>query len=167
MSLIYSHICAVAKNHTIGTNNQLAWSIPEDLQFFYKKTFKKVVIMGRKTFESLKKPLHHRLNIVITRNKSYKVPSEVFLCHSLKLAYTLCEGLDLTSYGKEIFIIGGGEIYRQSLPHVTFVYLTRIHREYSGDTCYPILPMDQFVETERRDREGDPDYSFITYKRIS
>ena len=165
MQIVYSHICAAAKNNIIGLHGKLPWNIPEDLKFFKEKTFGKVLIMGRKTFESLGQPLPKRLNIVISRDKNFSVPDSVLLCPSLDSAYQLCEEKDMKIYDPEIFIIGGGEIYRQSLSKVTFIYLTRIHRNYEGDACYPDIPMDQFREIDRKDREGDPSYSFITYER--
>ena len=165
MSLVYSHICAATENNIIGLQGDLPWDIPEDLKYFKEKTLGKVLIMGRKTFESLGQALPKRLNIVISRNKNFAVPKNVLLCSSLDSAYQLCEEKNMEIYDPEIFIIGGGEIYRQSLSKVTFIYLTRIHRSYEGDACYPEIPMDQFQEIDRKDRDGNPSYSFLTYKR--
>lgn len=165
MPLIYSHICAMSDNRVIGRNNKLPWHIPEDLQFFKEKTLNKVVIMGRKTFESLGKPLPKRLNIIITRQSNYKVPDNVIVCPSLEAVQPLCRSMDLREYGQELFIIGGGEIYKQSLSYVEFIYLTHIHQEYEGDAFYPPIPKEQFKEVQRRDCKGNPAYSFITYKR--
>ncbi len=163
----YSHICATGKNHIIGVDNKLPWHIPEDLKFFKKKTYGKIVIMGRKNLESLNRPLPGRLNIVISKNPHYKVPKTVQLLSSLEEAYQFCENIDLSDWGREIFIIGGGEIFKQSLSQVTFIYLTRIHRDYKGDTSYPRIPTSQFKEIDRKDcNTNNPTYSFITYKKI-
>ena len=196
--MVYSHICATAKNRTIGLKGKLPWDIPEDLKFFHKKTKGKALIMGRKTFESLGKPLSHRLNIVVTRQKKLQAEwyypgikslivdtawsainlknllsqtdfftgLSLVICASLKSAMGFCLQKEvLEKYGKEIFIIGGGEIYTQSLPFVQKIYLTRIHKNYIGDAFYPEIPGDQFQEVDRKDRAGDPSYSFITYER--
>ena len=197
MHPVYSHICAAAENNSIGLKGKLPWNIPEDLQFFKKKTQGKVLIMGRKTFESLRTPLPHRLNVVITRNKNLqpkttnlnyipiwsggisqimggeadpltamKKALSVVLCSSIKASMDFCSRKEIQKkYGKEVFIIGGGEIYRQTLPLVHCIYLTRIHRNYEGDAFYPEIPKDQFQEVDKKDRAGNPSYSFITYKR--
>lgn len=188
-NLFYSHICAVAENNAIGMKGKLPWNIPEDLKFFQQKTKGKALIMGRKTFESLGKPLPHRLNVIITRQKKSgfselhtennqmtdgddpllmkKLPS-LIVCSSLKSAMSFCEKPEvLKKYGHEIFIIGGGEIYKQSLPLVKRIYLTRIHRAYPGDAFYPEVSKKKFREVKRQDRKGNPSYSFLTYEKIN
>lgn len=164
---IYSHIVAVAANNTIGLKGKLPWHIEADLQFFKQTTLKKIIIMGRKTFESLGQPLTNRLNIVISKDNKYPVNKPTILCSSLERAYTFCENTDLNLWGSEIFIIGGGEIYRQSLSKVTFIYLTRIHHKYEGDAFYPEIPENQFKEVKNKYCMGSPSYSFITYQRVS
>lgn len=161
-NIVISHIVAAAKNDVIGVNNQLPWHIPEDLQFFREKTRGHIVIMGRKTFESLGKPLPNRLNIVITRQKDYFPPGAV-IAPSLEQALQLARG-EIDKWDPEVFILGGAEIYRASLNLVDLVYLTRIHKDYSGDAKYPALPAGEFEEIERRDRVG---YSFLTLRRIA
>ena len=190
MQIVYSHICAAAENNTIGLKGKLPWNIPEDLQFFKEKTFGKVLLMGRKTFESLGKPLPHRLNVVVTRQK--KIQSKIndllfwpwdtdqvmdrvaltkknlslVVCCSVDSAMNFCSQKEvLQKHGEEVFIIGGGEIYKQTLPLIHRIYLTRIHRKYKGDAFYPDIPINHFQEMERRDRKGDPSYSFITYEK--
>ena len=176
--LTFSHICAVAENNTIGLKGKLPWDIPEDLRFFHKKTKGKALIMGRKTFESLGKPLPHRLNVVVTRQK--QIPNGVYygtpsmkiseahpvVCPTIPEAMEFCSQKEvLNKYGSEIFIIGGGEIYKQTLPFVHQIYLTRIHKTYEGDATYPPLPKEQFKEVSKTTCEGSPSYSFITYKK--
>ena len=160
---ILSHITAVSANNVIGLNNQLPWNIPEDLKFFQNKTKGHTLIMGRKTFESLGKPLPHRVNIVVSKNKNFKNSikgSSVFVFSDLDSAIRYAQE---QAQGREIFIIGGGEIYRQSLSKVQKIYLTRIHQEYEGDAFYPEVPKDQFELTECLDRPGPPPFSFLTY----
>ena len=162
---ILSHITAVSSNNVIGRNNQLPWNIPEDLKFFQEKTKGHTLIMGRKTFESLGKPLPHRVNIVVSKNKNFKnsinkKSGQVFVFSDLDSAIGYAKE---KSKDPEIFIIGGGEIYRQSLSKVQKIYLTRIHQEYEGDAFYPEVPKDQFELTERLDRPGPPPFSFLTY----
>lgn len=164
--MVYSHIVAAAKNHVIGNQGRLPWHIPEDLKFFKNKTRGKILVMGRKTFRSLKTPLPHRLHIVVTRSPTgLRVPKGVHLCTSLEAAYRLCEKQDVSFYGSEVFITGGGEVYRQSLYKVKWIYLTRIHQTYQGDAFYPPVPESHFKEVQRRDCTGHPSYSFITYQK--
>ncbi len=182
-NIFYSHICAVAKNNSIGLKGKLPWDIPEDLKFFQEKTKGKALIMGRKTFESLGRPLPHRLNIVLTRqkplpglspspgpsiNEKSRLSSICVICPCLDLALKVCSRPEVVKkHGREIFIIGGGEIYKQSLSFVQKIYLTRIHKNYEGDAFYPEIPKNIFQETYRKDRSANPSYSFITYERIS
>ena len=165
---ILSHIVAVSTNNVIGFNNQLPWNIPEDLKFFQEKTKGHTLIMGRKTFESLGKPLPYRVNIVVSKNKNFKDSiknkNQVFVFSDLDSAVKYAQE---RVQGSEIFIIGGGEIYRQSLSKVQKIYLTRIHQKYQGDAFYPEIPEDQFQLTERLDRPGSPPFSFLTYTRKS
>lgn len=160
-----SHIVAAAQNDVIGVDGELPWSIPEDMKFFRDKTKGHSMVMGRKTWESLGHPLPHRLNVVVTRNKDYKAEgAHVFT--DIKEAVEFCK-TKTEEWGEEIFIIGGGEIYKQSLDMVDIVYLTRIHKEIKGDAKYPQLDPTQFEEVERRDREEPVPFSFLTYIRKS
>lgn len=161
-----SHIVAASKNNVIGTQGDLPWSLPEDLKFFREKTQGHAMIMGRKTFESFpnQKPLPHRLNVVITRQKNYQAPG-AYVCSSLEEAINYCKERQ-DQFGEEIFIIGGGEIYQQSLSLVDRVYLTRIYQEFQGDTTYPSLKDSEFKLVEQRDFHEPVDYSFLTYERI-
>lgn len=166
-SLIYSHIVAAASNNTIGYKAKLPWHIEEDLQFFKQTTWNKIVIMGRRTFESLRKPLPHRLNIIVSRNPKYAVPPPAICFRSLEEAYRFCDSQDIHLYGSEVFIIGGGEIYHKSISKVQRIYLTRIHQEYPGDIFYPDIALDEFKEVKKRDCQGLPAYSFIVYERLN
>lgn len=163
--MILSHIVAAAKNGVIGQDNDLPWDIPEDMKFFREKTKGKALIMGRKTFESVGHPLPHRLNVVVTRNKDYKAEG-AHVVTTLDEAIEYCRTKQ-SQYGEEIFIIGGGEIFRQSLDRVDLIYLTRIHKDYPGQVTYPELNPLEWEEIERRDRDEPVPFSFLTYKKKS
>ena len=127
-----SIICAIGKNRGIGKNNKLLWHIPEDLRHFKKITTGSVVVMGGKTFESIGKPLPNRTNIVVTRDKELKA-------EGCLLKYSLEDIIEeaKTYKDKEIFIIGGGEIYKQSIAHADKLYLTIVDEETEADTFFP------------------------------
>ena len=164
--IILSHIVAVSKNNVIGLKGELPWDIPEDLKYFFNKTKEKSLVMGRKTFESLGKALPNRLNIVITRQADFKAKDTVvFSSFEKALNYAKKEDI-IQKYGTEIFIGGGGEIYKQTLPLMDRLYITRIHREYEGDAFYPSIPENQFKQTRREDRKEPVPFSFLIYERI-
>ena len=162
----FTHVVATAKNNVIGAENKLPWHIPEDLKFFQDITKKKALIMGRKTLQSLGEPLPDRLNVVITRQKNFKKEG-VIVFHSILEAMNYCKEQSIVKkYGIEIPIIGGAEIYKQTLPYVKRIYLTRIYKDYEGDAFYPNLPENQFKEVERKDRIEPVHFSFLTYDRV-
>lgn len=143
--MILSHIVAVSDNGVIGKDNQLLWHFSEDLKYFKKRTIGKIMIMGRKTFDSFGgKPLPGRFHIVITRSPKESTNSEVQYVSSLGEAYRKAEALILSGkWPEEVMIIGGGEIYKQSFKDIDFIYLTRIPGVYQGDTTYDInLPKE-------------------------
>lgn len=163
--MILSHIVAAAANDVIGVNNGLPWNIPEDMKFFRDKTKGRALIMGRKTFESVGHPLPNRLNVVVTRDPEYRhEAANVVVRPNLDAAIEYCRS-QTSVYGEEIFIIGGGEIFKESLPIVDVLYLTRIHRDYPGDIVYPKVPERDFDLVERRDRDEPVPFSFLTYVR--
>lgn len=124
-------IVAADENNTIGKDNDLIWHLPDDLKFFKQKTSGHPVIMGRKTYESLGRPLPNRTNVIITRDRDYQADGCVIV-HSLEEALSAVNG-------DEIFIIGGAEIYKQALPITDRVYLTRVHSTFEGDRFFPEL----------------------------
>lgn len=142
--MILSHIVAVSENEVIGKDNTLLWNFPEDTAYFKKRTTGKIMIMGRKTFDSFKKPLPKRFHIVISRSSTDASDENVKFVSSLPEAYTLAEKMTLSgAWPEEVMIIGGGEIYRESLKDVDFIYLTRIPGSFSGDTQYSLkLPVE-------------------------
>jgi dihydrofolate reductase len=125
-----SLIAAVSENGVIGVDNKLPWYIPDDLKRFKKLTSGNVVIMGRKTYDSIGKPLPNRMNIVISRNKDLVIPGCLVVDSMVKA---------IRKAGTEdnIFIIGGGEIYNQGMVFAERIYLTKIHQEVEGDTTFP------------------------------
>ena len=158
-----SHIVAAAQNDVIGVEGGLPWNIPEDMKFFRDKTRGHAIIMGRKTYECVEHPLPDRLNVVVTRNTDYDAPG-AHVVASLEEAIEYCKQFT-DKYGDEIFIIGGGEIYRQSMDIVDIIYLTRIHKDYPGDAKYPTVDLKYFEIIEQRDRSEPEPFTFFTYAR--
>lgn len=159
-----SIIVAIAENNVIGANNQLIWHISDDLKRFKALTTGHCVVMGRKTFESIGKPLPKRTNIVISRNKDLVIDG-CTVVSSLENAISACGKDD------EIFIIGGGELYRQALPIAQKLYITWVHKKFDGDTFFPEIDFSQWREVFRE--KGKPtetdglEYTFINYERIA
>ncbi len=157
-----SIIVAIAQNGTIGDKNSLLWHIKEDMRFFRTTTSGHSVVMGRKTFESLgSKPLPKRKNIVITRaDRSFE---GAFTAHSLEEAIAMAEG------DEEIFIIGGAQIYAEALSVADRMYITRVERDYEGDTSFPKIDYSKWrlVSEERYERgeEFDAPFAFLCYDR--
>ena len=156
-------IAALAENRVIGRNNALPWHLPADLKRFKALTTGHPVVMGRKTHESIGRPLPGRRNLVITRNRDYSAPG-CEIVHSLDEAISACRGA-----GK-IFIIGGAELYRESLPRAHCLEFTEIRAEFEGDAAFPEFSRDQWRETGREihsDETGIPfRYDFARYERI-
>lgn len=161
--MIISQIAALAKNKVIGSEGGLPWDIPEDMKYFRDKTAGHIIVMGRKTFESFPKPLKNRLHVVITRQKDYPVPEGVHVFQDIASALEFCKG-KTDQWGQEVFIIGGGEIYKQSLLQSDYLYLTLIDGEFPGDTRFPDYEKD-FVLTDKEDHFGPINFSFCLFKR--
>ena len=130
-------IAAVSINNIIGNKNKLIWKLSNDLKRFKNLTTNHSVIMGRKTFESLPNPLPDRDNIVITRDTNYSKPN-IQVCSSIE------DAINLTKTDTQPFIIGGGEIYTQTINIVDKIELTRVHEEFDGDAYFPEIPLDIF-----------------------
>ncbi|OAZ99127.1 dihydrofolate reductase [Halomonas sp. G11] len=161
-------IVAMAKNRVIGVEGQLPWYLPEDLKFFKRMTQAKPLVMGRKTFASIGKPLPNRLNIVVTRQETF-VHEGVRVCHDLPAALELADQQATIEAAEEIMVMGGGEIYRQALPYATRLYVTEVDIEVEGDAYFPLLDPNEWRETQRvagQPNEQQPDYAFVTYERI-
>ena len=167
-----SLIVALARNHTIGIDNKLPWYLPNDLKYFKQVTMGKTIIMGRKTYESIGKPLPGRTNIVITRQSQYQPPNandSVKVVASLEAARELADNLALINGQHEALIIGGAEIYTQALDLVDRMYLTEVHADVDGDAFFPEFDRRQWQAVAREDfraEGGNPyDYSFVVYER--
>ena len=143
-----SLIVAVAENNIIGRDNDLIWHLPRDLKHFKETTSGHHIIQGRKTYESVGKPLPNRTNVIITRDKNYKAEGCVVV-HSLE------EALEVSKNDPEAFITGGGKIYEMAMPLVDRIYLTKVHHSFEGDTFFPEINMEEWTETDRRDFEPD------------
>lgn len=152
----------MAKNRTIGINNTLPWRCPEDLKHFKALTMGHHMIMGRKTFDSIGKPLPGRTTVVVTRNHDLKIDGCIVV-HSLEEAVSACTG------DNEIFIVGGAELYSQALPLANKLYLTEIQQAVDGDAYFPEFDLNRWQEMSRESRQQaipQPlSYHFITLKR--
>lgn len=157
-----SIIVAAAQNNAIGKENGLLWQMPEDLKFFKKTTSGHTVIMGRKTYESVGKPLPNRRNIIITRQKDYKV-------EGAEVVHSLDEALALCNPEEENFIVGGAEIYNQAMDKVDRIYFTLIYAEFEADTFFPPILQDfwQLVSESfhNADEKNPYDYNFMIYEK--
>ena len=158
-------IVAVDKNWAIGNKNDLLVSIPADKRFFKAETTGKVVVMGRKTLESFPggKPLAQRTNIVITNDKGYSVPNAIIV-HSIEEAMELVKRYNTD----DVYIIGGGTIYKQFLPYMDMIHVTKIEYEYEADTYFPNLDeMDEWVITGDSEEQTyfDLEYRFYLYQK--
>lgn len=154
-------VVAISENNAIGKDNQLLWYLPADLKHFKNITTGHTVIMGRKTFDSVGKPLPNRRNIIITRHVMHIEGCEVV--SSIEAALALCADEE------EVFIVGGAEIYRQSIHLTDRIYLTIVHQKFDADSFFPQINFDEWRETARADHQPDEKnklpYSFITLER--
>lgn len=156
-----SIIAAVSKNNVIGRDGKLPWHISEDLKRFKRLTSGHVIIMGRKTFESIGRPLPNRTNIIITRDKNF-TPEEVVVTHSVEEALDM--GREKEERG-EVFIIGGGQIYTQSMRYADKLYLTVVEEEIEGDTYFPDYSEFKKVIFEQSGEENGLKYRFIDLEK--
>ena len=157
-----SIIVAIGENHAIGKNNQLLWHMPNDLKHFKDITSGRTIIMGRKTFDSVGKPLPRRRNIVVTR-QDITIPG----CEVVK---SVEDGLALCKDEDEVFIGGGAEIYKLAMHLTDRIYLTIIHKSFDADTFFPEIDKTEWKEVKQEDFEPDEKnplpYSFITLERL-
>lgn len=162
--MLIALVVAAAENNVIGKDNQLLWRLPNDMKFFKNTTWGMPVIMGRKTFESLGKPLAGRTNIVITRQEAWQAPGAQVV-KSLEEAIAAAGDTD----AKEAFVIGGGEIYALALPLAQRIYLTRVHTRLEGDTYFPEFDQQQWELLSNLDFPADEKhayaYSFQVWRR--
>ena len=154
-------IAAVAENNVIGSKNDLPWYLPEDLKRFKELTTGHVVVMGRKTYESiltrLGKPLPNRKTVVITRQAEYPVPTDVEVYQDIESSLAAHKNED-------VFIIGGGEIFNQSISLADKLYITEVHKNYEGDVLFPNIDPAAWKKTSDEPHEG---FAFVSYERIT
>lgn len=160
-----NHIVAVSKNGVIGSSGQLPWHIGEDLKHFKKITYGHPIIMGRRTYESIGCVLPGRLNIVVSSTQSFK-NGGIVTVPSIDKAIELAASTLGPKQDDDIFIIGGGKVYKQTLPLVDQIYLTRVHQDIDGDTFYEGPDPNMFSCVEKVDCEGTPNFSFCLYRRL-
>jgi dihydrofolate reductase len=160
--MILSIVVAMSENNAIGKDNKLLWHLPADLKHFKEITSGHTILMGRKTYDSIGKPLPNRRNIVITRNADLKLEG-VEIYHDLEEALSQCRN------EAEVFLIGGAEIYRQALKYTDKIYLTRVHETYEADTFFPELEPEKWMETQVEHHQPEAKnpvaYTFSTLQR--
>jgi dihydrofolate reductase len=161
-------IVAVAENGVVGRNNALPWHLPEDLRYFKRMTLGKPIVMGRKTFESIGRPLPGRRNLVISRNPGFHAEGVIVL-PSLEAALALAQDLARDDGVEEWMVIGGAQIYAAAIPLASRLYVTEVHAEVEGDARLPPVDWSAWRELsrERHAASGSNpyDYSFVTYER--
>lgn len=157
-----SLIAALARNRVIGVDNRLPWRLPADLRHFRQLTMGKPVLMGRKTFQSIGKPLPGRINIVVSQNPAFQVPG-VIVVDSIE------RGIAAAREHDELMVIGGASLYETMLPKAGRMYLTFIHEDFPGDARFVVYDENEWVETAREDHPADEAnpcaYSFVTLER--
>lgn len=163
--MIISAIVAAAKNHVIGYQNEIPWYLPADFRYFKKVTMGHHIIMGRKCFESIGRPLPKRTNIIVTRDPFY-LAYDCLIVHSIQEALQLARDHDES----EAFVIGGGEIYAQSMELLDRIYYTEVDLEPEGDVFFPEIDPHVWREVSREFHEKDDknefNYSFVVYERL-
>jgi dihydrofolate reductase len=160
-----SAITAVSQNNVIGLHNDLPWHLPADMRFFKSTTMGHVVVLGRKSYEAFGKAYPGRTNIVITRQQNYALPDAIVV-HSLEEAIRKAKTIEQ----QEIFILGGAQIFRQSMPLIDRIYLTRIYHDFEGDAFFPTMNTKEWKLV--KDEKHEPDeknkyrYAFQTWERL-
>lgn len=161
--MILSIIDAMGKNNELGKDNQLLWNLPRDMKHFRETTSGHPVIMGRKTFESIGRPLPKRRNIVITRDTEY-TKEGIEVVHSMEEAIDLFSGTE-----EEAFIIGGAEIYKQALPFAGRLYITHVDGSFEADAFFPTVNYSEWKEISRehfdKDEENNYPCDFVIYEK--
>lgn len=153
MMAILSMIVARSKNNAIGKDNKLLWHIPEDLQYFKEKTLGKTIVMGRKTYESIGRPLPGRRSVVMTRDSSFSVDG-------VDVVNSVDEVLSLLNTNHEIVIIGGDSVYKQFLEHADTLYVTEIDYEFEGDTFFPEITDEWELTSSEEGKESGNEYKY-------
>jgi dihydrofolate reductase len=161
-----SQIVAVSSNNAIGKNNALIWKLSSDLQYFKKITSGHHILLGRKNYESIGRALPNRVSLIVTRNQNFEA-KDCYTFTDIESSIAFAE----KAGEEELFIIGGGQIYDQTLPLCTTIYLTEVHHTFEADCFYQPLNEKEWEEVSRENHEADEKneyaYSFVVYKRIS
>lgn len=159
MSRTISIIVALSENNVVGVRNQLPWKLSADLKRLKALTMGHHIIMGRKTYESIGKPLPGRTNVIISRNKDYQAEGCV-------LANSLQHALEIALDDEEVFVFGGGEIFNEAMDKADKIYMTRVHKHIDGDTYFPVVKPFEWriidLEEFKADEKNEYDYSFMT-----
>ena len=159
-----SHIVAASENNVIGSKGDMPWHLPNDFKYFKNKTWGMPVIMGRKSYDALKKSLPGRINIVVTKKTDFQ-PEDVFVVNNIEDAVAKAKESD----AKEIFVIGGGEIFKQTIDIVSRIYLTRVHATVEGDTYYPEIKKDRWklvsAQSFPADDKNNYPYTFEVWEK--
>jgi len=153
-----SLIAAMAENRVIGREGAIPWDLPKDRRHFRELTWGHPVVMGRRTFETIGRPLPGRTNIVLTRQPDYVAPGCIVV-HDLR------DALEAAGEAAEVFILGGGEVYREALPVASRLYLTVVRGEVEGDVRFPEVPVGEFREVERREIDDTLPCTFVVFER--
>ena len=164
--MIVSAFGAMAQNRVIGKNNDLAWDLPADLQRFKRMTSGHPVIMGRKTYESMGRPLPNRDNLIVTRQSDYTVEG-AFVFTTVEAALDWCRAGEASRKKgfEEVFVIGGGEIWKASWHLLDRLYLTIIHRDFEGDAFFPEFDWSEWRESFREDHTAPMPFTYYTLER--
>ncbi len=161
-------IAAYAQNRVVGINNKLPWHLPEDLKYFKRTTTGKAIIMGRKTYDSIGRPLPNRTNIVISRNANFSAEG-VKVVSSLEAAIELAQEVNFINGVEEVMVIGGASIYEEALPKADRLYLTHVHAEVKGDAYFPEIDLSQWAQVTCEDHDASEKnpyaYSFAVYDK--
>jgi len=155
-----SLVAAMGSNRVIGNGPDIPWKIPGEQKIFRRLTEGKTIVMGRKTFDSIGKPLPNRTTIIVTRNPGYVIAG-CLVAHSLDEAIAMASKL-----GPELLIAGGAEIYAQALPRADRLYLTEIHQAFDGDAFFPAFSAAEFNQVSTEEIEASIPYAFSVYERL-
>lgn len=159
ISIMISIIVAVSKNNIIGNNGMIPWKIKGEQSRFRELTIGKTIIMGRRTFQEIGKPLPDRKTIVISNTENIIAEH----CITVK---SLAEALDLAKYEEEVFIAGGGQVYKEALPYTNRIYMTIIDKFIEGNVSFPEIKEDDFIKTYEKRIEGEIPYTYLTFERV-
>jgi dihydrofolate reductase len=168
MNVPVTIIAAIGKNFVIGCEGQIPWHLPTDFAHFKRTTLGKPLIMGRKTYTSIGRPLPGRANIVVTRQADY-APQGVLVCHSLAEALERAQSIAVDDDANEVMVAGGAEIYREAMPLVDRLCITHVATSPAGDAVFPSIDPDRWEITQRHDiqrgERDSADFSVLTYRR--